>query len=155
MKSIQSQPTKVLAISSGGDHWVQLMRLAPAFEGADVTFACSDKGAADMVPSAPFYAYPDANKNQPVKLAIAALRIAFILLKTRPDVIVSTGAAGGSIAIALGRLMGIRGLFVDSIANARTLSVSARLSLRVANAVFTQWPNVAKSTTARFCGSVL
>ncbi len=30
---------KVLAISSGGGHWVQLLRLRPAFAGCDVTYA--------------------------------------------------------------------------------------------------------------------
>ena len=30
---------KVLAVSSGGGHWVQLMRLQTAFEGCDVSYA--------------------------------------------------------------------------------------------------------------------
>ena len=30
---------RVLAISSGGGHWIQLLRLRPAFAGADVHFA--------------------------------------------------------------------------------------------------------------------
>lgn len=156
MPQTSQTPTRtVLAISSGGGHWVQLLRLAPAFAEARVVYACSDAQACDQVAPAPFMAFPDANKDQPVRLLAAALRIAWILLRTRPDVIVSTGAAGGSIAIALGRLVGIRGLFVDSIANARELSVSAALSLRVADAVFTQWPAVARATGARFRGSVL
>ena len=29
---------KLLAVSSGGGHWVQLLRIAPAFENCDVTF---------------------------------------------------------------------------------------------------------------------
>ena len=28
---------KILAIASGGGHWIQLLRLRPAFSGADVT----------------------------------------------------------------------------------------------------------------------
>lgn len=146
---------KVLAISSGGGHWVQLMRLTPAFAGADVVYACSDGAMHSQVSGARFHAFTDANKSQPLKLLRTTADIALILLRERPDVIISTGAAGGSLAIGMGRLMGIRGLFVDSIANARTLSVSAKLCLRFANAVFTQWPDVAATCSARFRGSVL
>lgn len=148
-------PPRVLAISSGGGHWVQLLRLAPAFEGAEVHYACTDADAAGDVSAAPFYSYPDANKSQPIKLAITAIRIACIIVRVRPDVIVSTGAAGGGLAVMMGRWLGIRSLFVDSIANAKELSVSAKLALRAADAVFTQWPKVAAQTPAVFRGSVL
>ena len=33
-----SKPRRILAVSSGGGHWVELMRLRPAFEGHDVAF---------------------------------------------------------------------------------------------------------------------
>ncbi len=147
--------TKVLAISSGGGHWVQMLRLAPAFEGAEVVYACTDASAASQVAPAQFHVFPDANKEKPIGLLISFLYIIKILMRTRPDVIVSTGAAGGTLAIALGRLFGIRGLFVDSIANARTLSFSARLSLRLTKHVFTQWPRVADTSAAAYRGSVL
>ena len=36
---------RILALSSGGGHWVQLLRLRPAFDdGCEVTFATVDKG---------------------------------------------------------------------------------------------------------------
>ncbi len=30
---------RVLAVASGGGHWVQLLRLRPAWEGCDVAYA--------------------------------------------------------------------------------------------------------------------
>jgi UDP-N-acetylglucosamine:LPS N-acetylglucosamine transferase len=104
---------------------------------------------------AAFHSYPDANKSQPLKLALTAVRVAYLIARIRPDVIVSTGAAGGGLAVIMGRWLGIRTLFVDSIANAKELSVSAKLALRAADAVFTQWPKVAAKTPAQFRGSVL
>lgn len=146
---------RVLAISSGGGHWVQLLRLVPAFEGAEVHYACTDPAAKSDVMPAAFHSYPDANKSQPLKLALTAVRVAYLIARIRPDVIVSTGAAGGGLAVIMGRWLGIRTLFVDSIANAKELSVSAKLALRAADAVFTQWPKVAAKTPAQFRGSVL
>lgn len=151
----ENRAPRVLAVASGGGHWIQLMRLARAFEGCELIVAGADPALAATVAPTPFHAYPDANKDRPLRLALMALRLGWILLRTRPDAIVTTGAAGGVVAIALGRLIGVRGLFIDSIANARELSISARLATRVADRVFTQWPGVARATPAEYRGSVL
>ena len=79
----------------------------------------------------------------------------WIVLRLRPQVVVSTGAAGGFLAIKLARMIGARTMFIDSIANARELSVSARLSLGVADQVLSQWPGVAALTGAEYRGAVI
>ncbi len=101
--SAASRPPRVLAVASGGGHWVQLMRLRPAFAGAEVHYATVDRSAAAAVAPAPVHVYPDANKDTPVRLMLAALRLALIVLRVRPDVVVSTGAAGGYLAIRFAR----------------------------------------------------
>jgi UDP-N-acetylglucosamine:LPS N-acetylglucosamine transferase len=146
---------RILAVASGGGHWVQLLRLRPAFEGADVHYATVDPDAAAMVAPAPVHIFPDANKDTKFRLAITAARIFCIILTVRPDVVVSTGAAGGFLAIRFAKLFGARTMFIDSIANARELSVSARLARGVADRVLSQWPGVAQSTDTEFAGAVL
>jgi hypothetical protein len=69
--------------------------------------------------------------------------------------VVSTGAAGGVLAIRIARLIGARTMFIDSIANARELSISARLALGVADRVLSQWPGVAEQTGAEYRGAVI
>lgn len=150
-----TRPRRILAVASGGGHWVQLMRLRPAFAGADVHYATVDRSAAETVAPAPVHVYPDANKDTPLRLAIAALKLAVIVLRVRPDVVVSTGAAGGYLAIRFARLLGARTLFIDSIANARELSVSARLARKAADLVLSQWPGVARATGVAYRGAVL
>jgi hypothetical protein len=46
-------------------------------------------------------------------------------------------------------------MFIDSIANARELSISARLALGVADRVLSQWPRVASLTGAEYRGAVI
>ncbi|MGB7240695.1 MAG: UDP-N-acetylglucosamine--LPS N-acetylglucosamine transferase [Sulfitobacter sp.] len=145
----------VLAVSSGGGHWVQMQRLAPAFSGADVYFATTDVTAIERVRSSNLHVYPDANKDTPLRLILCVLRLSWIVFWLRPDVVVSTGAAGGFLAIRLARLIGARTMFIDSIANARELSISARLSLGVADRVLSQWPGVAALTGAEYRGAVI
>lgn len=152
---IRNRSPRVLAVASGGGHWAQLMRLRSAFEGADVHFATVDPSAAEVVAPAPLHLYPDANSRTPLRLLLSAATMLGIVLRVRPDVVVSTGAAGGYMAIRIARLLGARTIFIDSIANARQLSVSARLSLGVADRVLSQWPDVAAAQGAEFRGSVL
>lgn len=151
----KSRPARLLAVSSGGGHWVQMLRLRPAFSGADVHYATVDSSAAAMVAPAPVHLYPDANKDAPLRLLVTALRLAVIVVRVRPDVVISTGAAGGYLAIRIARMLGARTMFIDSIANARELSVSARLSRGVAHRVLSQWPGVAEANGTEFCGAVI
>lgn len=67
---------RILAVASGGGHWVQLLRLRSAFDGACVHYATVDASAAAMVAPAPLHLYPDANKDTKIKLLWAALRLA-------------------------------------------------------------------------------
>ncbi|MEP5008374.1 MAG: UDP-N-acetylglucosamine--LPS N-acetylglucosamine transferase, partial [Roseobacter sp.] len=63
----RSKPV-VLAVSSGGGHWVQMQRLAPAFGYADVHYATTEKTTSARVGDACLHVYPDANKDTPLRL---------------------------------------------------------------------------------------
>lgn len=149
------KPTKILAIASGGGHWIQLLRLRPAFLGADITYASVSESLAPDVEGHKFYRFPDANRQHKLALLMQVLKIAWIVLKVRPEVIVSTGASCGYVAIRIGRLLGARTLFIDSIANAERLSLSGHMACRHANLMLTQWPHLASSEGPKYEGSVL
>jgi exopolysaccharide biosynthesis glucuronosyltransferase PssD len=73
----------------------------------------------------------------------------------RPDVVISTGAAPGYIAIRLGKLLGAKTVWLDSIANVEHLSMSGALVGRYADLWLTQWPHLEKEDGPRFKGAVL
>jgi UDP-N-acetylglucosamine:LPS N-acetylglucosamine transferase len=151
----KEKKTRILAVSSGGGHWIQLLRLRPAFANTDVTFASvGESRAADVEPSA-YCAIPDANRAQKIKLLWLLLRLSWLVARVRPDVVISTGAAPGYFAVRIGRMMGARTLFLDSIANAEELSLSANLAKRHCDLVLTQWPHLADHDGAGYRGSVL
>lgn len=146
---------KVLAISSGGGHWVQLLRLRPAFEGCHVTYATVSEGYRVDVGEARFRVIPDATRWNKLAVLGAACGILWLLLRERPDVIISTGAAPGYLGILFGRLLGARTIWVDSIANAEELSLSGQKAGQVADLWLTQWPHLAGEGGPQFKGSVL
>ena len=146
---------RVLAVASGGGHWVQLMRLRPAFVDADVTFVTVRASYASDVAGEDLRVVPDATRWNKFKLLWMAIRLFWIVLTVRPQVVISTGAAPGYFAIRFGRWIGARTCWVDSIANAEELSLSGRKIRSHATQVLSQWPEVAEAEGVQHAGSVL
>jgi UDP-N-acetylglucosamine:LPS N-acetylglucosamine transferase len=147
---------KVIAIASSGGHWIQLLRLRAAFEGCDVTFVTTMKEQVEGIHDQKIHIVPDASRSQKFRLLFLLGKLLFILLKIRPDVIITTGAAPGLVALRIGKLMGVRTIWIDSIANAEELSLSGRLAVGHGTLVLTQWPEVAeKHTGVEYRGAVL
>lgn len=134
---------RVLAIASGGGHFIQLMRLAPAWAGHRVSIATVDPSSRALVGEAPFYSFRDVSRADWWRIPLTALDIAGILLRVRPQVIITTGALPGLIAAALARPFGVKSLWVDSIANSEVLSGSGGQAGRICTQVVTQWPHLA------------
>lgn len=152
---VPGRRTRLLAIASGGGHWVQLLRLRPAFEGCDVVFATVKETYRGDVDGAAFRVIPDANRWSKLSMIRAGVGVLKILWQVRPDVVISTGAAPGYFAIRLAALFGARTIWVDSMANIDELSLSGRRAGAHATLWLTQWPHLAREDGPRYFGSVL
>ncbi|MGF1467097.1 MAG: UDP-N-acetylglucosamine--LPS N-acetylglucosamine transferase [Sandaracinaceae bacterium] len=146
---------KILAVSSGGGHWVELLRLRPAFEGHFVVYVTVSEVYRPQVGRAPLRVVPDVTRWDRVGLVRAAARILRILLEERPDVVVSTGALPGFFALVLGKRLGARTVWVDSLANADELSMSGQRVGPHADLWLTQWPELQQPGGPAYLGSVL
>ena len=150
---------RILAVASGGGHFVQLRRMRPAWEHCEVHYLSTLADyARELEPGAKLHLVNDANRWDKIGVARMAMRVAWTLIKLRPDVIVSTGAAAGYFALRFGKLMGARTIWVDSIANAEELSLTGRMVEKYADLWLTQWPDLAGTDEAqgpRYVGSVL
>lgn len=154
-KKEQPRKQKVLAIASGGGHWVQLMRVLPAFDDCDVVFATVRAEYRAQVSPRRLHVVHDANQSHKLGLLRLATKLAWVILRERPDVIVSTGAAPGCIGMWYGRLAGARTIWIDSIANVDRLSLSGQLVRRSADLWLTQWPHLATSGGPHYMGAVI
>ncbi len=155
MASNRKPRRKILAVSSGGGHWVQLLRLRPAFEGDDVHYlTVNPSNRADVVPH-PFFTVRHASRWNKFGLIVLAVQVLWVVMRVRPQVVVSTGAAPGYFALRVGKLLGARTIWLDSIANAEELSLSGRLAGKYADLWLTQWPHLAKTEGPKFAGTVL
>jgi UDP-N-acetylglucosamine:LPS N-acetylglucosamine transferase len=142
-------------VASGGGHWIQMMRLRSAFEGLEQVFVCVDHAYREQVPEARFHRVNDANQDSKLALLVLALRVLWVVLRERPDLVVSTGAAPGYFGLRIGKLLGARTIWVDSIANAEILSLSGRIVKPYADLWLTQWPELAREGGPEYRGQVL
>lgn len=133
-----------LAASSGG-HLSQLMKLEEVWQAHEAFFITTGKMVVKHVAElhqARVYAVGESNHNHPFKVIRTFVRCLMILLRERPDVVVSTGAAHGCICSLLCKLMGGKVVWVDSIANVKRLSLSGRMVRPFADLCITQWPEI-------------
>lgn len=151
----QQSAKRILAVASGGGHWVQLCRLVPAFQGHQVTFLTTRISNRTQVGRSRFLVIGDASLWHKFRLCKMALQVFWILLWERPDVIISTGAAIGYFSVRIGKLFGARTIWVDSIANVDALSLSGQHIRRHADLWLTQWPHLAGPDGPQYLGAVL
>ncbi|TXH70436.1 MAG: oligosaccharide biosynthesis protein Alg14 [Thiothrix sp.] len=146
---------KIFAISSPGGHWIQLTRLCAGLEAEhEIVYALPDK-LFKPKRDQKIYSVIDVSADDKWKLLPCALQVGYILLKERPQVILSTGAAPGVVAILLGKLLRIRTIWVDSIANVQKISRSGELVKKRADVFLTQWEHLSDAQQILFKGSVL
>jgi UDP-N-acetylglucosamine:LPS N-acetylglucosamine transferase len=151
----QGHRPKLLAVSSGGGHWVQLLRVADAFQGCDVTFVTTHASYRSQVENYKFYAINDSSRSNKFGLIKTAQQLAHIVWTEKPDIVISTGAAPGYIALRLARLAKAKTVWLDSIANVDQLSLSGLKIGRYADLWLTQWPHLVRPEGPHYGGSVL
>lgn len=146
---------RLLAIASGGGHWIELLRLRPAFEGWDVAYVSMFENYTSSVPGARYYIVPDASRFDKLAFPKVLAKALAIMLKERPHAIVTTGSAPMLAFLMLAKLMGAKTLWIDSIAQAEQVSLSGKVAKKLATKAVVQWPEVATAEGLDCWGAVL
>ena len=148
---------KVCLVTSSGGHLTETLQILDAFPEDDIFFVtwCGSREA-DVSAIAPAY-FIEPFGTSPVRLLRATPRVLKILLQEKPDVIVSLGAEIALPFFYLGKLMGIKTIFIESWCRIDGLSKTGRLVYPIADAFFVQWPQLVDSCgkKARYEGAVI
>lgn len=149
---------KICLACSPGGHMDELRRLMPAFKGKEYFFVTHKYEYSQQLERAYFIEY----RKGYIRERIAWLKTIFIalhiLLKERPDVVVSTG--GGEIAVPFcyaGKLLGAKVVFIETLARVTTRSAAGRLVYLIADLFLVQWEPLLKKygTKAQYWGNVI
>ncbi|MEZ5978688.1 MAG: PssD/Cps14F family polysaccharide biosynthesis glycosyltransferase [Planctomycetota bacterium] len=148
---------KVALVCSSGGHLYEMLQLRSFWSRCDalwVTFPTSDAKSLLAEEHVTWAAYP-TNRNLP-NLLRNALRAVSFLWRERPDAVVSTGAGVAVPFIVVAKFLGIRTVYVESIARIEELSLSGRIVKPFVDEFLVQWPELVRaSKRAVFRGQVL
>jgi hypothetical protein len=98
----------------------------------------------------------ECNRRSPLKILKVAVKALGIVMKHRPNVLITTGSLPLAIVAIWVRMFGGKVVWIDSIANMRRFSMSGRLVYRFADLFITQWDDVAsRMSRARYFGQIV
>jgi len=148
---------KLCLVCSSGGHFLQLYSLKELwgdYERFWVSFAHSDTRCL-IENEKKYWAHHPTNRN--IKNLVKNLLLAYkILRKEKPDAIISTGAGVAVPFIYWGRLLGIKTIYIESLARVESLSLSGKLVYPVTQYLLVQWPQLAaKYKKAVYKGQVI
>jgi UDP-N-acetylglucosamine:LPS N-acetylglucosamine transferase len=145
---------KIYVVASTGGHWIQLHRATLNIDYAQLIFSTPYPMPAELNSNQVHIQIQDFNRDNAYKAFKTCWQILKIMLKYKPDVVITTGAAPGLIALLLAKVLGKKGYWIDSIANSEKLSLSGKLSLKIATQTFTQWEHLA-TANIQYIGKVI
>ncbi len=154
---MSQQTLKICIAASSGGHLSQLLKLASSYEHQDIVCVTTKEETRKKLETyGPVYVVGECNREHPFKVLSVLFKSIKVLLKHRPDIVISTGAAVGCISCFLGKMLGAKVLWIDSITNVERLSMSGRMVRHIADVFLVQWPELAeKYDNAEYCGAVI
>ncbi len=134
---------KICLAASAGGHLTQLLRLRHVWEKRNHFYITTNKNAiGHPAINAKVYLVGWGNRNHPLLITKILLQCAWIILKERPDVLISTGAASGCILAILTKLTGGKVIWIDTISHVNYLTLSGRIIRPFADMFLVQWPEL-------------
>lgn len=144
MKNNQSL-SKICLIASAGGHLSQLLELSESWKNRNVFYIVTSDLVRKKIESfGRVYTVGECNRRHLWDTLRVLNRCINILLREKPKVIISTGAAAGCLGCFLGKLLGSKIIWIDSITNVEKLSLSGRIVRYIADLFFVQWPDLTK-----------
>jgi len=104
----------------------------------------------------PVYIIGECNRQHPLKVLGVFMRSLKIVIKERPDVVMTTGSLPLAMVCLSAKLFGAKIIWIDSIANIERFSLSGRMILPFADLFLTQWPERAQEhKSVEYAGAIV
>jgi hypothetical protein len=146
----------VLLVCSPGGHLEQLLALEPAWADTETSWVTLPGADVDDLLMGNEVDLAHGPTNRDLGMLLRNLPFAWRIIRARaPDVIISTGAGIAVPFFWVGRLLGCRCIYVESLTRVDSLSLSGRLVYPFADEFFVQWRGARILRRARYAGSVL
>ncbi len=147
----------ICLVASGGGHITQLLKLRDSWKShKTVCVTTVNVVTEQLCEFGNVYTVGECNREHPLRTILVLIRCINVILREKPNVVVSTGAAVGCIVCFLGRLFGARVVWIDSITNVGRISLSGRMVRHIADLFLVQWPELAEQySNVQYVGTVI
>jgi UDP-N-acetylglucosamine:LPS N-acetylglucosamine transferase len=143
--SKKETPVKICLVASAGGHLSQLLKIVQAVNGHEAFVVTTSEAVREnLTRFGQVHVVGECNRQHGLRVVRVVLTCWRILRHERPNVILSTGAAPGCVCCFLGKLMGAKIIWVDSITNVGRLSLSGWLVRYIADLFIVQWAELAQ-----------
>ena len=136
---------KLALVTSTGGHLLEMVNLKPAWEGHErffVTFPLEDAKTL-LQDERVVWAYHPTNRS--LKNLGRNTWLAWkVLRKERPDVVVSTGAGVAVPFLWIGKLLGMKTVYLECITRIHSVSMAGKMILPVVDKFYGQWEEIAE-----------
>jgi len=140
---------KICYIASSGGHLAQMKKLIEGLKDEEgwQGFLVTEKLAKKTDCSLPVYYLKQVNRKE-WKFPFLMIENTFIslniLIKEKPNVIISTGTLCTIPMMLLGKITGRKIIYIESFAKTKTATITGKFAYRFADRFMVQWPSMLK-----------
>ena len=149
---------KICLVFSDGGHFTEMREIMPAFKGHDVFYVTIKSKSTENLTNT-YYLKQVLGSNmihRIISRLIFTIQSLIIVLKESPIIIVSTGAGVAVPLFYIGKLLGTKVIFIESICRINDLSLTGKIIYPIADLFLVQWEKLAKKyNRATYWGSIL
>lgn len=143
--------TKVLFISSTGGHLTEMLGLKELFNKYDYHII-TEKTKSNLGLKKTYgnkvnyliYGTKDHMLTYPFKLLYNSFKSLFLYIRIRPKYIITTGAHTAGPMCVIGKIFGSKIIFIESMANISTKTITGKLIYKFADLFIVQWESMLK-----------
>ena len=133
---------KICFATSSGGHLEEIACLKPIAEKYD-SFLLTEYGGFNPITIGEKTYYISQINRREKAFALKFLKLFFdslrILLREKPDIIISTGALATCPICVIGKILGIKIIYIESFARVENASLTGRLMYKIADLFIVQW----------------
>lgn len=138
---------KIIFGASSGGHFEQLMMLKPLMQKYDSILLTEKTDYGTVIDDLKTYYVRQINRKEllfPLKIVGNACKCTFIILREKPDVMITTGVLAMIPCALLMKLFGKKLIYIESFAKVTTQTLSGKLLYKYADRFYVQWEEMLK-----------
>jgi len=145
---------KICLTCSHGGHLTEILQLMDAFEGNDVFFITYEGVRSSEL--AKKYTMKNLGMN-PLRFLLSVPKVFGILLREKPDLIVSTGSEIAIPVFYAAKVLRIKTMFIESLCRVEEPSMTGKIVYLVSDVFLVQWKELLSKfgKKAQYWGNVL